>query len=323
MSEFTPRFGALFAQLIAQYFPRDHVAVLNGGVEVAQAFAGKPFDHLLFTGSTAVGRSVMRAAAENLTPVTLELGGKSPVIVSPDFPIDVAAKRIMLGKCLNAGQTCIAPDYVFVHESQVQRFIEAARAEVKVLYPSVPSSRDYSAIVSDRHYQRLAGYMEDAQAKGATVTPLGESSAAARKMAPTLLTKLSDSMQVMQDEIFGPLLPVLTYQTLDEVLQYVADHPRPLAMYYFDYDQSRIDRVLHESIAGGVTINDVILHIAQDELPFGGVGPSGMGHYHGEEGFITFSKRKGVFFQSRFTTLPLLKPPFGRRIEALFKIMLR
>jgi acyl-CoA reductase-like NAD-dependent aldehyde dehydrogenase len=323
MSEFTPRFGALFAELIAKCFPSDHVAVLNGGVEVAQAFAAKPFDHLLFTGSTAVGQRVMRAAAENLTPVTLELGGKSPTIVAPDFPIDVAAKRIMLGKCLNAGQTCIAPDYLFVHEAQLQRFIDVARDEVKRLYPVVPKSRDYTAIVSERHYQRLAGYLDDAQAKGAQVLPLGENSPEARKLAPAIVTGVNDQMQIMQDEIFGPLLPILSYKTLDDALTYVADHPRPLAMYYFDYKQSRIDRVLHESIAGGVTVNDVILHIAQDELPFGGVGPSGMGHYHGEEGFITFSKRKGVFFQSRLTTLPLLKPPFGRRIEALFKIMLR
>lgn len=323
MSEFTPGFGHLLAELTEKHFRRDQVAVLNGGVEIAQAFAGKPFDHLLFTGSTAVGHHVMRAAAENLTPVTLELGGKSPAIVAPDFPLDIAVQRIMLGKCLNAGQTCIAPDYVFVHESQIQRFIDLARNEVKRLYPHVPTSRDYTAIVNERHYQRLQGYLEDAQAHHAQVLPLGESSPGERKLAPTLVIGVSDRMRVMQDEIFGPLLPIMSYQTLDEALSYVADHPRPLALYYFDYNSSRVERVLNETIAGGVTINDVIFHIAQDELPFGGVGPSGMGHYHGEEGFNTFSKRKGVFMQSRVNGAWLLKPPFGERMNKMLKFMIR
>ena len=323
MSEFTPQFGHLLAQLMGKYLPPEQVVVLNGGVEIAQAFAGKPFDHLLFTGSTAVGRHVMHAAAGNLTPVTLELGGKSPAIVAPDFPIDIATRRIMLGKCLNAGQTCIAPDYVFVHESQVQRFIDVASDEVKRLYPHVPTSPDYTAIINERHYQRLQDYLEDAQAQQAQVFPLGQSSHDQRKLAPTLITGVSDRMRVMQDEIFGPLLPIMSYKTLDEVLDYVVNHPRPLALYYFDHNGSRVERVLNETIAGGVTINDVIFHIAQDELPFGGVGPSGMGHYHGEEGFNTFSKRKGVFMQSHINGGWMLKPPFGGRINRMLKFMLR
>ena len=324
MSEFTPRLGELFAHLIGSYFARDHVAVVNGGVEVAQAFAAKPFDHLLFTGSTSVGRQIMRTAAENLTPVTLELGGKSPAIIAPDFPIDVAARRIIWGKCLNAGQTCIAPDYVLLPEAEVQRFIDSGRDEVRQFYPESIASADYSAIINARHYSRLLGYLEDARAKGAQVVALADGeSQSTRKLPPTIVTGVSDDMRLMQDEIFGPLLPLVPYRHLDEALAYVADHPRPLAMYYFDYDRGRIERVLQESMAGGVTVNDTMLHIAQDELPFGGVGASGMGQYHGEEGFSTFSKRKGVFLQSRLNGLWLFKPPFGKLVETLFKLMLR
>ncbi len=324
MSELTPRFGELFAERVGRSFARDHVAVINGGVEVAQAFGRKPFDHLLFTGSTAVGHHVMRAAAENLTPVTLELGGKSPAIVAPDYPVERAARGILFGKCLNAGQTCIAPDYVLLHEAQVPAFIEAARNEVLQLYPGGAASVDYSSIINSRHYDRLQGYLEDAALKGAQVVALaGGTSESGRKLAPTLITGVNDTMRIMRDEIFGPLLPIVTYSSLDQALDYVADHPRPLALYYFDHNRARIRRVLDESIAGGVTINDTIFHIAQDDLPFGGVGASGMGHYHGEHGFNTFSKRKGVFLQSRLNATWMLKPPFGRRIERLLRFMLR
>jgi coniferyl-aldehyde dehydrogenase len=324
MSEFTPQTGQLLADLTRKYFATDHIAVINGPVEVAQAFAGVPFDHLLFTGSTAVGRHVMRAAAENLTPVTLELGGKSPAIIAPDFPIDVAARRIMMGKCFNAGQTCIAPDYVLLHESQLKPFAEAAKKEVSRLYPSIAQNPDYSSIISERHYERLQGYLEDARANGAEVMSLAEDSASeARKLAPTVVMKVNDDMRIMQEEIFGPLLPVMTYRELDEALSYVGEHSRPLALYYFDYNTSRVDRLLQETIAGGVTINDTLFHIAQDDLPFGGVGSSGMGQYHGLEGFNTFSKRKGVFRQSRFNGVALLKPPFGNRINQLLKFMLK
>ena len=219
MSEFTPRLGELFAQLIGSYFARDHVAVVNGGVDVAQAFAAKPFDHLLFTGSTSVGRQIMRAAAENLTPVTLELGGKSPAIIAPDFPIDVAARRIIWGKCLNAGQTCIAPDYVLLPEAEVQGFIDSGRDEVRQFYPESVASADYSTIINARHYSRLLGYLEDARAKGAQVVALaGGESQSTRKLPPTIVTGVSDDMRVMQDEIFGPLLPLVPYRHLDEAL---------------------------------------------------------------------------------------------------------
>jgi acyl-CoA reductase-like NAD-dependent aldehyde dehydrogenase len=324
MSEFAPELGELFARLIASAFAEDHVASVNGGVEVAQEFAATPFDHLLFTGSTAVGRHIMRAASQNLTPVTLELGGKSPAIVAPGFPIERAADRILWGKCLNAGQTCIAPDYVLLPDDQVARFIEAARAQVRRLYPDGAASTDYSAIVNRHHYDRLVKMRDDAVARGAQALALASGgSAAARRLEPTIVTGVGDDMPIMQDEIFGPLLPLKPYRTLDEALRYVADHPRPLALYYFDDDAARTSRVVDESMSGNVTVNDTVLHIAQEELPFGGVGASGMGEYHGEEGFTTFSKRKGVFEQSRFNGLWLLQPPFGRRVDALLRLLLK
>jgi acyl-CoA reductase-like NAD-dependent aldehyde dehydrogenase len=323
-SELTPRFGELLASLIARHFARDHVAVVNGGVDVARAFTGLPFDHLLFTGSTAVGSVVMGAAAKNLTPVTLELGGKSPALVAPGFPIEKAAERILAGKCLNAGQTCIAPDYVLLPEGSEESFIAAARNAVARFYPEGVASSDYTAIINARHQQRLHDCLGDAVQKGARVVELaGGASESARKFPPTLLLGVDDSMRIMQEEIFGPLLPVKSYRTFDEALGYVSDHPRPLALYLFDHDSARIDRVLAESISGGVTVNDTIFHIAQDELPFGGVGPSGLGQYHGEAGFSTFSKRKGVFLQARLNATGLLLPPFGKTIERLFRLMLR
>ena len=281
LSEFTPKFGALFADLAGKAFARNELAVVNGDAEAAAAFSKLPFDHLLFTGSTAVGRHVMRAAAENLTPVTLELGGKSPVIVAPGFPLERAAARILLGKCLNAGQTCIAPDYVLVPEGMEQAFVAAARACVSRMYPQILSTPDYSSIVSDRHYERLTGYIDDARAQGAKVESLaaqGEApDPASRRIPPMALIGVNDRMRVMQDEIFGPLLPVVGYKDMDSAIAFVNARPRPLALYLFDDDAARIERVLARTIAGGVTVNDTLLHIAQESLPFGGVGPSGMG----------------------------------------------
>jgi acyl-CoA reductase-like NAD-dependent aldehyde dehydrogenase len=324
MSELAPKLGELFARLIASAFAEDHVAVVNGGVEVAQEFAATPFDHLLFTGSTAVGHHIMRAAASNLTPVTLELGGKSPAIVAPGFSVERAANRILWGKCLNAGQTCIAPDYVLLPEDQVTPFIDAARDQVRRLYPDGAASADYSAIVNAHHYARLVKMRDEAVAGGARAEALtGGGSPETRKLEPTVVTGAGDGMQIMKDEIFGPLLPLKPYRTLDEALAYVAGHPRPLALYYFDDDDARTTRVVNESMSGNVTVNDTVLHIAQEELPFGGVGASGMGHYHGEEGFTTFSKRKGVFEQSRLNGLFLFQPPFGGVVEKLLRLLLK
>ncbi|MER2539781.1 MAG: coniferyl aldehyde dehydrogenase [Azonexus sp.] len=326
MSEFTPSTATLFAALAARYFKADELAVVGGDHELAQAFTRLPFDHLLFTGSTAVGRQVMKAAAENLTPVTLELGGKSPAIIAPGYPIAKAAARIMTGKCLNAGQTCIAPDYVLLPAGEEENFIAAARAVVANSYPDLERNADFTAVVNLRHANRLRGYLDDASEKGARLVPLADAPSnevGPQRLAPTLVLNTNEQMRIMQDEIFGPLLPILSYTHIDEALTYVNAHDRPLALYLFDHDKARINLVLDQTIAGGVTINDTILHIAQDELPFGGVGPSGMGHYHGRDGFMTFSKQKPVFYQSRINGIGLFNPPYGKLFERLIKVLLR
>lgn len=326
MSETTPATGALLADLAARYFDGAEISVVNGGPEVAQAFCRLPFDHLLFTGSTGIGRHVMRSAAENLTPVTLELGGKSPAIVGRGFPVDEAAGRVMYGKCLNAGQTCIAPDYALVPQESVQAFVESARSAVATLYPTLAGNDDYTSIVDERHRKRLAQLLADAASKGARVTelnPAGEDLAAAGKRAPTLLTGVDDSMDVMREEIFGPLLPVIPYERLEDAIAYVNARPRPLALYVFENDSAAVDQVIRNTVSGGVTVNETILHIAQDDLPFGGVGASGMGHYHGREGFDTFSKRKPVFRQSGLNGLKLFRAPYGGRFDRLVRLLLR
>lgn len=311
MSESTPATGQLLKKLLAQIFPEDHVAVVLGDVQVGQAFARLPFDHLLFTGSTHIGRDVMRAATENLTPVTLELGGKSPAIVSSSVPLADAAERIAFGKCMNAGQTCVAPDYVLVPRERVESFVATYHEAVQRLYPSLTDNPDYTAIINARQLARLQDYLEDAQAKGARVIPLF-AEAQQRRMPHCLLLEVNEHMRVMHEEIFGPLLPIVPYDDLDEALAYVNARPRPLALYYFGYDRGEQQRVLEQTHSGGVCLNDTLLHVAQDDLPFGGIGPSGMGHYHGHEGFLTFSKAKGVFIKQRFNAARLIYPPYGK-----------
>ena len=326
MSEFTPKTGALFAQLVSKYFSPDHVSVINGGADIAREFAALPFDHLLFTGSTEVGKHVMRAAANNLTPVTLELGGKSPAIIGPECKIDEAAEKILFGKCLNAGQTCIAPDYVLLPRAQEQAFATAAQRVVARLYPTLAKNPDYTSIISPRHFDRLTGYLHDAAAHGATVlsiSPANESFEGTQKIAPTLLANVSDEMRVMHEEIFGPILPLVPYDNLDQAIAYVNARPRPLALYYFGNFDDHIQRVLDETVAGGVTINDALLHVSQDHLPFGGVGPSGMGSYHGKFGFDTFSKLKPIYHQPTLNGLHLFKPPYGKRFESLIRFLLK
>jgi len=324
MSEFTPSTGEVFARLVAKAFDPAELAVVNGGTELAQEFAALPFDHLLFTGSTTVGRHVMRAAAQNLTPVTLELGGKSPAIVGPGARLALAAERILFGKCLNAGQTCIAPDYVLVPKGREQEFATLAKGIVSRFFPRLRDNPDYSSIVNDRHRARLEGLLGDAVARGAQVVPLhADDLAGTGRIVPQLLLDVTDEMAVMQEEIFGPLLPVVPYASLDEAIAFVNARPRPLALYVFDDDRGNVESVLARTVSGGVTVNDTILHIAQDNLPFGGVGPSGMGHYHGREGFDTFSKKKAVFRQSRFNGLRLFMPPYGKRFESLIRLLVR
>ena len=326
MSEYTPATSELFAHLVSKYFSDDEVVVVQGDAGVAQAFAQLPFGHLLFTGSTKVGYSVMRAAAENLTPVTLELGGKSPAILGPDFPLEKFVERVMVGKTMNAGQTCIAPDYVLVPAGRAREFIAAAQKVMADCYPDILRTPDYSSIISERHFNRLVGLVEDARAQGAEVVPLSsaaEPDAKTRRIPPVALLNVTPDMQAMQEEIFGPILPVVPYRDLDEAIRYVNARPNPLALYYFDQDRGRIDHVLEQTLSGGVTINDTILHIAQDSLPFGGVGESGKGHYHGFEGFEAFSKKKAVFYQSRLNGMALFKPPYGKLFERMVKLLTR
>ncbi|GLQ98559.1 coniferyl aldehyde dehydrogenase [Dyella mobilis] len=325
MSEYTPRFSQLFAELVARHFQPDEVIVVNGDASVGQGFADLPFDHLLFTGSTAVGHHVMRAASANLTPVTLELGGKSPAIIGPGARFEHAVERIVFGKMVNAGQTCIAPDYVLLPRSQVERFITAARDTAARLYPNLAGNPQYASIASDRHYQRLATLRDSAVAAGAQSTKLAdvEDRASQRVLTPVLLQGVRDDMPVMQEEIFGPLLPLVPYEHLDEAIEYVTRRPRPLALYLFEQDRASIDRVLAHTHAGGVSLNDTLYHIAQHKLPFGGIGPSGMGGYHGEAGFRTFSHFKPVFRQARFNGTGLLNPPYGKRFKQMLEILLR
>ncbi len=316
LSESTPATGELLKRLFAQVFPEDLVAVVLGEAEVGIEFSRLAFDHLLFTGSTSIGRQVMRTAAENLTPVTLELGGKSPAIVADDVPLKDAAERIAFGKTLNAGQTCVAPDYVLVPEDRVEGFVEAYRQAVLGFYPTLTDNPDYTAIINQRQLTRLTGYLEDATAKGARVIALYDQGQD-RRMPFSLLLNVSDDMLVMQDEIFGPLLPIVPYSRIDQAFAYINQRPRPLALYYFGYNKAEQQRVLEQTHSGGVCLNDTLLHVAQDDLPFGGVGPSGMGHYHGREGFLTFSKAKGVFTKQRFNAARLIYPPYGKAIQRL------
>ncbi len=326
MSESAPLTGALLARLVAERFDPALLTVVNGGQDVARAFTALPFDHLLFTGSTEVGRQVMRSAAANLTPVTLELGGKSPALVGRDIPIEVAAERIAFGKCLNAGQTCIAPDYALVPAERVEAFVQATIAAIARLYPRLRDNPDYTAIIDARHRERLAGYLAEAKSRGARVVEANaahEDFSGSPKMAPALVLDAPADSRLMREEIFGPLLPVVPYASLDEAIAYVNARPRPLALYIFDHDRAAIDRVLERTVSGGVTVNETILHIAQEDLPFGGVGPSGMGEYHGRAGFETFSKRKAVFYQPRLNALRLFHPPYGKRFATLVKLLMR
>ena len=318
LSESTPATGLLLKQLLARIFPEDLVCVVLGEADVGVAFSQLPFDHLLFTGSTSVGKHVMRAAAQNLTPVTLELGGKSPAIVSRDVPLKDAAERIAFGKTLNAGQTCVAPDYVLVPEDRVGAFVEAYRQAVQGFYPTLADNADYTAIINERQLARLNGYVSDATSKGALLIPLFEQGQG-RRMPHSVLLNVTDEMTVMQDEIFGPLLPIVPYRDLEQAFSYINQRPRPLALYYFGYDNREQNRVLHETHSGGVCLNDTLLHVAQDDMPFGGIGPSGMGHYHGHEGFLTFSKAKSVLIKQRFNAARLIYPPYGTSIQKLIQ----
>lgn len=317
-SEFTPATSELMARMFAKAFTDEEIAVFPGGPEVGQAFSGLPFDHLIFTGATSIARHVMRAAAENLVPLTLELGGKSPVILGRSADYATAAARIMNGKTLNAGQICLAPDYVLAPDDRLEVFVDEARKAVDRMFPTVKDNPDYTSIVAQRHYERVAGYVEDARAKGARVIemkPADEdlTQQEHRKIAPTLIIDPTDDMKVMQEEIFGPVLPVKTYRSVEEAVGYVNAHDRPLGLYYFGADAAERERVLERTTSGDVTVNDVVFHVAQEDLPFGGVGPAGMGSYHGVDGFREFSHRKVVYVQLKkdVSQMVQMRPPYG------------
>ena len=322
-SEHTPRTAQLLRTLLADVFPDDRVVTIIGDADVAAQFAALPFDHLFFTGSTAVGRKVMAAAAQNLTPVTLELGGKSPAIVAPDYPVKTAVERIAAGKFLNAGQTCIAPDYVLLPRAMISPFVEEMKKYISQRYENLTANPDYTSIVNAGHYARLKSYLDQARAAGATIVELAAGDAGTRILPPTLVLDARSDLAIMQDEIFGPILPLVAVESVDAAIDFINARPRPLALYHFDNNSARIDRVLDRTIAGGVTVNDTVLHIAQTNLPFGGVGPSGMGHYHGREGFLTFTKQKPVLYQSRLSSFALMRPPYRRFADFLVKFLTR
>jgi len=326
-SEATPETSRLLASMLAETFRDEQVAVLTGDAVVGAAFAALPFDHLLFTGSTAVGRAVMRAASNNLVPVTLELGGKSPVIVAPGHVDDRSARTIALGKLTNAGQTCTAPDYVMVHADDVKAFAAAYGRAVEALYPHGPASDDYTSIINERHFDRLRRLIDDAHAKGALVSDVGALSETAlgrpHALAPALVLGATDDMAIMQEEIFGPVLPVVTYGTIDEAIAYVNARPRPLSLYYFGGNDDDRRKVLSRTTSGNVGINTTMMYYPQDDLPFGGVGASGMGAYHGVEGFRRMSHAKGIYVQGRWNVSDLMRAPFGRVADAILGMMLR
>ena len=327
MSESPPRTAEVLEQLLGEIFPQDHVAVVTGEADVGVAFSKLAFDHLLFTGATSIGRHVMRAAADNLTPVTLELGGKSPAIVSADVPLADAAERIAFGKGVNAGQTCVAPDYILCPRDRVEELTQALHTQFAQMYPNLRDNADFTQVINPRQYQRLQSYLNDAEEKGARILPINpgnEDLSGTRIIAPTLLLDVNDDMKVMQDEIFGPLLPILPYDNLDAALDYIAERPRPLALYYFGYDKAEQQRLMEQTHAGGMCINDALLHVAQDDMPFGGIGASGMGHYHGHEGFLTMSKAKGVYIKQRYNGAKPIYPPYGGKLlNLVYKLFLR
>jgi coniferyl-aldehyde dehydrogenase len=325
MSEHSRHLAQLLIARMPDYFPPQKLQFFEESGEVGIAFSRLPFDHLLFTGSGQTGRAVMAAAAQNLCPVTLELGGKAPAIVCDDFPLHTAAERILYAKFVNAGQVCTTVDHAYLPQDRIDEFVSLARRIVAARYPRLDSP-DYTSIIDSCAFERLLHALDEARARGATVIPLGEGprfDAISRKLAPHLVLNAPDDCLLMQREIFGPILPLIGYRQLDEVIERVNAGPRPLAVYPFSYQAARVERVLERVMSGGVSVNDALFHVGQHDLPFGGVGESGMGHYHGKEGFETFSKLRPVFYQARFSGLRLLAPPYGKFIDRVLAFLLR
>jgi coniferyl-aldehyde dehydrogenase len=326
-SEFTPRTSALMAKMLGEVFSNEEVVVVQGGADIGAAFSELPLDHLLFTGSTAVGRHVMSAAAKNLTPVTLELGGKSPALIAPDYPLEHAAERIATGKCFNAGQTCVAPDYVLVPKEKRDEFAKLYLNAVRKRYPELHDNEDVTSIVNQRQFDRLSQWLAEARARGVQIVQhedkAGSTDTTLNILPPTVLLDPPSDITLMQQEIFGPLLPVVSYENFDLAVQYVLQRDRPLAFYTFDKNSARVQKTLDTVVAGSVCVNDTLIQFGQHELPIGGVGPSGMGHYHGHAGFLTFSKSMPVMYQSRFSGVPMFDPPYGRLVNSLIKFLTR
>jgi coniferyl-aldehyde dehydrogenase len=325
LSEMTPETNRVIRAILSAVFEECEVAVVEGDAKVAAEFSALPFNHLLFTGSTAVGKKVMEAASRNLTPITLELGGKSPVIIDSAMKMSEAVERMIMGKCLNAGQICIAPDYVFVPKSKVTEFVEAYQTKFSCLYPQPTGIDDYTAVVSDAHFERLNRLLADAEEKGATVVSVADGFDVGRKMSTKLVLNVDESMAVMHEEIFGPILPIVPYENLDEVIDTIRKGEQPLALYIMSHDYQFQRTVLSQTSSGGVGINEVVMHFAADDLPFGGVGHSGMGRYHGIEGFKTFSNARSVLQRGRFfNSGKVAHPPYGSFIQKiLMKFFLR
>ena len=323
MSEAAPKFAQAFAEAVARYFSQDMVCVVLGEVDIAQEFSKLPFDHLLYTGSTAVGKKVMAAAAPNLTPVTLELGGKSPVIVLNGANLESAVNRVMMGKTLNAGQTCIAPDYVLVQRKEHEAFIRLAKEWMDKHYPNIADNPDYSRIINNQQFKRVKGYLDQLPGEDVHLLTDAEPNIDTRLMPPIIVSEPNDDSEVMQNEIFAPVLPLVHYDTLEDAIDYVNARPRPLALYVFGDDQNEIEQVRSHTVSGGLCINEVILHVVQHDLPFGGVGHSGMGAYHGQAGFERLSHMKPIFVQNKLNGMNLLLPPYGGFFKKAMGLMLK
>ena len=324
-SEYTPETSKAMAEAISEEFDIEEIAVVLGGPETGASFSGLPFDHLLFTGATSIAKHVLSAASENLVPVTLELGGKSPVIVGESANMDATAGAIMAGKMMNAGQICLAPDYVFLPKTRVQEFVESSKKAVSKMFPTLLDNPDYTSVINDRHFDRISSYIDEAKQKGVEVVEINPANEDFRqqphnKIPPPLIIDPPEELQVMQDEIFGPVMPIKSYDQVEETISYVNDRPRPLGLYYFGSNSKEESDVLNRTTSGGVTVNDVVMHVAQEDLPFGGVGPSGMGSYHGEDGFKRFSHAKAIYTQTKLgAVLEALRPPYGDSILKMAK----
>ena len=330
-SEFTPATSALMAEMIAEAYDPAEIAIFDGGPEVGQAFSNLPFDHMIFTGATSIARHILTAAARNLVPVTLELGGKSPVVISRSADIEKSLGRIMTGKTLNAGQICLAPDYLLVPEEKLHEVIAAAQKAVAQMYPKILDNPQYTSVINERHFERLNGYLAEASERGQKIIPINpakedfSTQQGTLKIPPTLIPEPADDLKMMEEELFGPLLPIRTYNNFEETISYINSKPRPLAAYYFGDDKQEETALISRTTSGGVCINDVVMQVAQEDLPFGGVGPSGMGAYHGLKGFQTFSHAKSIYRQASINIAKLggMLPPYGKATESTIKMQLK